>query len=1019
MPILKVLGSTEQESFENPPLFNSVERKKYFDFPLRIITSMKTFRTPTNQVCFLVVFGYFKATKRFFSRKFHQKDIAFVAKRIGAPPNRIKLDSYDRATYHRHKKIVLEFYGFREFDEKAKQIVIKEISSMIRSQLRPKLIMLRTLEILISQKIEIPSYHILSHMIFDEIKHHKQQLTKIIESNLNLETRKMLDALFDKEDEQSSKVQKYKLTLLKKFSHSITPSKIKANIQDLLTLKEIFRCVEDIFKSLNLTYEGVRYYAYSVIKSEIFQVSRRGDEDRYLHLIAFIVHQFFKLNDLLIDTFLQAVQNSFNNSTRQYKELYYEQRKEKNESIKRFVEHLDKNTSTITTVKEIVNNPALSDTEKIKRIQTLLSENEQKQAEVEEDISLFREESEKAGKDADFYSVVEAKSIKLQNRVSEIVKNIEFDTDTSSKGLKEAMCFFKKKEGTVDKNAPIDFLEDNEQNVIFNEDGKFRVSLYKSLLFAKIADELKAGTLNLRYSSKYRSLEEYLISKIAWHKDKNEYLQRAELINFSDSKAVVRMLEDTLEKQYNLVNQNILNKKNEFINFNKNGTFRLSTPKTEIDDGELLAELFPKKRYISLLEILSTINKACNFLAMFKHWQIKYAKSKPPDKTFLAAIVGYGCTIGTNKIARISKEINEDELENTINWYFSQESVSCANDKIIRFMDGLELPTIYRRDKDTLHTSSDGQKIDISVDSLNSGYSFKYHGMRKGVNAYRFIDERNFLFYSLVFSSSEKEAHYVIDGLMHNDVIKSDIHSTDTDGYSEVIFAVAYFLGLSFAPRIKGLKRQSLYAFQRRKAYEQKGYKILPDKYINTKLIEDNWDDILRFIATIKLKETTASQLFKRLNSYSKQHVLYRALKEFGKIIKSVFILKYIDDVEFRQAIEKQLNKGENAHNFSDAVSFGNNQEFLYATREEQEIAEGCKRLIKNAIVCWNYLYLSQKIGEEKDSDRKQEVVNAIKNGSIITWRHINLHGEYDFSEEKLQDSVGLKIPKILEFKLA
>ena len=61
-------------------------------------------------------------------------------------------------------------------------------------------------------------------------------------------------------------------------------------------------------------------------------------------------------------------------------------------------------------------------------------------------------------------------------------------------------------------------------------------------------------------------------------------------------------------------------KKNEFINFNKDGTFRLSTPKTEIDDGELLSELFPKKRYISLLEILSTINKACNFLAMFKHW---------------------------------------------------------------------------------------------------------------------------------------------------------------------------------------------------------------------------------------------------------------------------------------------------------------------------------------------------------------------------------------------------------------
>ena len=61
----------------------------------------------------------------------------------------------------------------------------------------------------------------------------------------------------------------------------------------------------------------------------------------------------------------------------------------------------------------------------------------------------------------------------------------------------------------------------------------------------------------------------------------------------------------------------------------------------------------------------------------------------------------------------------------------------------------------------------------------------------------------------------------------------------------------------------------------------------MPDAYINTKIIEENWDSILRFVATIKLKRTTASQLFKRLNSYSNQHPLYQALKEFGKIIKT------------------------------------------------------------------------------------------------------------------------------------
>lgn len=226
-------------------------------------------------------------------------------------------------------------------------------------------------------------------------------------------------------------------------------------------------------------------------------------------------------------------------------------------------------------------------------------------------------------------------------------------------------------------------------------------------------------------------------------------------------------------------------------------------------------------------------------------------------------------------------------------------------------------------------------------------------------------------------------------------------------------------MGFSFAPRIKNLKDLELYSFQRKRAYAQEGYKILPDKYIDTALIEGNWDDILRFIATIKLRETTASQLFKRLNSYSKRHPLYEALKEFGKITRTIFVLQYIDNIELRQAIMKILNKVENAHKFEKVIAFGNNQEFLQGTKEEQDIAQGCRRLIENAIICWNYFYLSQKIVDEKDNKRRQEFVETIKNGSVVLWHHINLHGEYDFSEEKLRDSIGLKISEIMELKVS
>ncbi|MCY7348125.1 MAG: transposase [Pyrinomonadaceae bacterium] len=324
---------------------------------------------------------------------------------------------------------------------------------------------------------------------------------------------------------------------------------------------------------------------------------------------------------------------------------------------------------------------------------------------------------------------------------------------------------------------------------------------------------------------------------------------------------------------------------------------------------------------------------------------------------------------------------------------------------------------MLRRSQDRLHTSSDGQKYAVSVPSLNANYSFKYFGQNKGVAVYSFIDERHLLFYSTVISSSEREAAYVIDGLLHNEVIKSDIHSTDSHGFTEIVFGVTHLLGFSFAPRLKQLSKHRLYSFEKRKIYENLGFKILPKLYIDTKLIEDNWDDILRFVATIKLKHTTASQLFKRLNSYSKQHPLYQALKEFGKIIKTLFILRYIDDVELRQAIEKQLNKIEHAHRFAKAIAFGSSQEITQAEKEDQDISAECRRLIENSVICWNYLYLTHKL-TKADKIEKDELLKAIKEGSIITRRHINFHGEYDFSEEKLRDSVGLVLPEILNWKL-
>ena len=509
---------------------------------------------------------------------------------------------------------------------------------------------------------------------------------------------------------------------------------------------------------------------------------------------------------------------------------------------------------------------------------------------------------------------------------------------------------------------------DPEEQTAVNRDGKFRVSLYKALLFLHVQNGIKSGALNLEHSYKYRPLDDYLIDRDRWQRTKQQLIERAGLEGFVDPRKTLKELDEALYQQYLLTDRNIAEGKNPHIKFKKNGGFTLSTPKQEESDAEPLQQYFPDHRIVPLVEVLATVNRFTHYVDELQHPQQRYHHGKPSEAAIYAGIIGIGCTIGLRRMMRISRGITEAELEHTVNWHFTLDGLNAASDRVVHLMDRLDLPNLLRRLPEQLHTSSDGQKFEVRVDSLNANYSFKYFGKEQGVAAYTFRDERDLLWYSTVFSAAERESAYVIDGLMHNEVVKSDIHSTDAFGFSELVFAVSHLLGFSYAPRFKNLPRQRLYIFRNRKGVDRSAWKIKPAGYADDEIVIQQWDEILRMIATIKLKEVTASDLFRRLNSYSKQHALYRALKAFGQIPKSLFILQVIDDPVLRQAIEKQMDRIEHVHRFTRAVSVGNPREFLQAEKEDQEMAEACKRLIKNCIICWNYLYLSQKLEEITDT---------------------------------------------------
>jgi Domain of unknown function (DUF4158)/Resolvase, N terminal domain/Tn3 transposase DDE domain len=677
MARMKIFNTLEEEAFESPPVFNSAERKQFFSLPLKLKSLMADLRTPTNKVCFLAAAGYFKARRKFFAQQFHLADIEYIARQIGENPADVHTETYSKFARARHQRVILSHFGCAPFDAAATTATTNEIATLVHVQFRPKQVLLEIIQILTRQKIEIPSYNVLADLIVTAINRHRRALSDIVAASLSEKQRAMLDALLEKEPEGGTSAGwRYRLTLLKRPFQSAKPIKIRANLADLDTVQTLYLDLKPVVQRLDLSYECIRHYAYSVIKAQISQVSRRADEDRLLHLIAFVVYQTFKLNDTLIDTLLGAVQAAINAAEKEQKEVYFQGREQRNQSVSALADRLRQNVQeTLSSIRQIVADAQLSDREKVTLIDAALNTETGGPALVEQQIDEFKQSSTKLQQGQDDFALLEMRSLKLQHRVADIVRQIQFAPNCSKPALWGALRHYQQKDGNVDKGAPVDFLPVGQRAALTTPDGKFRVSLYKVLLYVSIAEAIKSGALNLAQSEKYRALDEYLIPKADWDAHRADYLRRAQLEEFADCKTTLRALDQALDVAYQETNQHLISGKNPYLTVHTKGTFHVSTPKLEEVECLSLGTFFPERKYISMLEMLATVDHATNLLDEFEHWHVKYRRAKPAKKLFLAGIIGFGCDIGHRKLAQISRQIEEGDLDNVVNWYFSLQNV--------------------------------------------------------------------------------------------------------------------------------------------------------------------------------------------------------------------------------------------------------------------------------------------------------------------------------------------------------
>jgi TnpA family transposase len=232
-----------------------------------------------------------------------------------------------------------------------------------------------------------------------------------------------------------------------------------------------------------------------------------------------------------------------------------------------------------------------------------------------------------------------------------------------------------------------------------------------------------------------------------------------------------------------------------------------------------------------------------------------------------------------------------------------------------------------------------------------------------------------------------------LDGLLENDtILRPREHTSDTHGYTEHIFALCYLLGFTFMPRIRDIKDQRLYKCDKSKRCTH--CEPLFSGSIELDLIREQWDQLVRVAASLRNRTAPAHVIVERLANGSDR--LSKALKELGRLVKTIFVLRYLDDDKLRGKVQLQLNRGEGRHGLAKHLFFANQGEFK--TRDYPEIMNkaSCLSLLSNAVLLWNTIQM-QKIIENLEGQGHKIAGEDIARVSPLMFRHVNPTGVYSF----------------------
>lgn len=996
----KILEQNERTNFDKPRALTDNHYEVYSALIEGAKSFYKDLRTDKTRLVFLLQYYYFSVNKRFYKLgKTPKKDLAFLIKkyRLTSLYRYVKskqLDSLRKVLPERsalnYQKEIRVMLKWKAFDAKNREKLYQHCEQECAKRIEPRDLLDSAINFLLKNRIEIPIYSTMHEIVAGTYREAEEDLLENLNQLVEPELKQSLFALL-----RSNKGQMSRLAQLKQFEQSISDSALRQSAKWLDFLRPMFKLIRPILDELDLNDMTIDYYASFVLKSKLSRIKQLRPEMKLLQLTCFTLKQYYLRQDNAVRGFIKDISRKNNKAKNNYKQDLYKNREKELDRYLKISEEKQAAIDALQELYDVLNDQSMSMKERffrmnnqIKDVLTGFKLEASRRATQGEDIEKPLVDRNKE------YDYLEQLSGKFHCKLFALIEQLDFDFEDTPQYLKKAIeDFIARKDKWT-----IAFLKPKERKVVFRENGEIRPNLYKMLLFREMMMAFKSGKLNLMWSYQFRSFKRYLISDEEWKNNRDSILKKANLLPYANIHQLLDNLSERLHELFINVNERHADGKNPYLRVYSERAIGIETDPIELLDKKFISSQLIQEGNTPIVDVLRDINHYAKFTHLLtKHNRRNQSMVKNEDTVF-AGLIGLGCNIGEYRMAKRSNGIDESSLLDMVAWRFSIDNLEKVNSHLVKEISELDLPGVYRIEDDKLYSSSDGKKISVAVESLDANTSFKYYGKGSGVALYSFLDEQQKLFHTEIFSPGKRESTYLIDGLLNHRISTPRIHATDTHGFTEAIFASTFLLDIGFAPRIKNPGKSKLFSLMPIKYYRGNRIRIRPTEKVNPDRIIENWDSVLRFIATIATGRASASQLFNRLNSYSREHETYKTLKEFGSIIKTNFLLNYFDDHQLRQNIQKQLNRVELLQAFNGAVFWDRSGEFYVASLDEQKKYALCRSILQNAVILWNYLELTERIKTIKSPSMRMEFIQSIARGSVLSWAHINFHGTYDFS---------------------